>query len=58
MSESSSASSMEAPPISWLTFWIAASMDMPASTQISRRSSASGKAPTMLPRRLLATLLT
>ncbi len=49
---------MDAPPISWLTFCRVVSIDMPDSTQISIRSRASGKAPTMLARRLEAMLLT
>ena len=42
-------------PTSWPTFCIAASIDMPDSTQISSRSSASGNAGTIDWRRLIAT---
>ena len=44
VSVSSSASGIDCEPISWLTLRNAASIDMPDSTQISSRSSASGKA--------------
>src|SRR5918994_4196224 len=44
VSVNSSASGTDCVPISWLTLRNAASIDMPDSTQISSRSSASGKA--------------
>ena len=44
VSVSSSASATDCEPISSLTFLNAASIDMPDSTQISSRSSVSGKA--------------